>query len=118
MDERRFSHGDFDECKIDGKFPPEGHLGQVVIHLLQYSNPFVVKTQAYTRYLNSNEDAFRRYRDVKVQGAKVAPTSEDDHTFIKYKWNKKAIIYELAAEARAWKEKNGIKFIEEQVSFT
>ena len=110
-------HGDFEEFKVDGKFPPEGHLGRVIIHLLHYSNPFVVRTQAYTRYLNSNEDAFRRYRDVKVQGAKVGPSSEDDNTqFFKYKGNKIATVRELAEEAMAWKEENGIKFLEEQIS--
>ena len=34
---------DFDEYKIDGKFPPEGHLGRIVVHLIKHTNPFVIR---------------------------------------------------------------------------
>merc|ERR1711962_549036 len=104
--------GDFEEFKVDGKFPPQGILGGMVMHLVHYTNPFLVKALAYVEYLKANEDAFKRYRDVKVQGARLSASqnAEDSNTFIKYKMGKIAIVKELMVEALAWKEKNGIQF--------
>ena len=108
---------DFDEFKINGKFPPEGHLGRVVIHLVQYSNPFVVRAQTYVEYLKSNEDAFKRYRDCKLEGARLSQSdaSETTDAFIKYKIHKRVVVNELLTEALQWKERNGIQFQEELI---
>ena len=82
------------------------------MHLVHYTNPFLIKSLAYVDYLKANEDAFRRYRDVKVQGARLSSSknAEDSNTFIKYKIGKTAIVKELQVEALVWKEKNGIRY--------
>merc|ERR1711962_1056025 len=82
--------GDFEEFKVEGKFP----LGGMVMHLVHYTNPFLVNSLAYGEYLNANESAFKRYRDVKVQGARLnaSQNSEDSNTFMKYKMSKVAIV--------------------------
>merc|ERR1712002_273457 len=109
--------GDFAEFKVDGSFPPEGHLGRITVHIVHYSCPWVVKYLAYVEYLKANEDAFRRYRDVKIQKAKMGADQnvQGGSTFHKYKHHKSAVVLELMDEALAWKEKNGIKFPEEQI---
>jgi GrpB-like predicted nucleotidyltransferase (UPF0157 family) len=70
--------GDFEEFKVDGKFPPEGILGGMVMHLVHYTNPFLIRNLAYVEYLKANEDAFRRYKDVKVQGARLSASKNAD----------------------------------------
>lgn len=109
--------GDFEEFKVDGKFPHAGHVGTIVVHLLHYTNPFVVKALAYVEYLKANKDAFKRYRDVKIQGARMSAngSNNDENAFIKYKKHKFLIVKELMDEALTWKETNGIKFPEELV---
>jgi len=104
--------GDFEEFKVDGKYPPPGNLGGMVMHLVQYTNPFLIRALAFVEYLKANADAFRRYKDVKVQGARLSSSrnADDANTFIKYKMGKTAIVKELQGEALVWKEQNGIQF--------
>ena len=67
---------------------------------------------AYAKYLNTNEDAFKRYRDSKLFGARM-PQDAGVDAFVKYKRHKTVVALELMNEAMEWKEKNGIKFDEE-----
>merc|ERR1712168_171957 len=108
--------GDFEEFKIDGAFPPEGHLGRITVHIVHYTCPKVVGLLAYVEYLKADEDAFRRYRDAKIEGAKMEAeqNAQDENMFFKYKKHKGMVVKELMDEAIVWKEKNGIVFIEEQ----
>merc|ERR1711962_1554146 len=104
----------FDEFKVDGKFPLPGHLGGIVVHMVHRSNPWVIQAQAFVEYLKVNEDAFRRYKDAKLEGVRLGeggnPDTPGGDAFIKYKIHKAAFVKELMNEAMLWKEKNGVKF--------
>ena len=61
----------FDEFKVNGQFPPDGYLGRLSVHSMHYQNPFIGNTLCFIEYLSKNEKAFNKYRDVKIEGARM-----------------------------------------------
>ena len=61
----------FDEFKLNGEFPPDGYLGRLSVHSLHYQNPFIPNTLCFVEYLSQNKEAFNKYQDVKIEGARM-----------------------------------------------
>ena len=100
----------FEEFKIDGAHPPDGHLGRLILHFVHYQNPWVGQVLCYVEFLKQNQEAFEKYRDVKVEGARMQSTGgkKDDDTsgmspFRKYKMHKAAVVAELMEAADKWR---------------
>ena len=70
----------FDEFKVNGQYPPEGHLGSLTMHCVHYQNPFIGNALCFVEYLIQNKEAFDKYRDVKVQGARIQSTTSSEET--------------------------------------
>jgi len=109
----------FDEFKLNGQFPPDGHLGRLSVHVVHYQNPWIEKALCFVEYLTKNQKAFDKYRIVKVEGAKLQSdiaekeAVESDNSgispFRKYKMHKSAVVAELMEESRKWKEEGNFK---------
>ena len=106
------------ECKGDAPHAPPGgdewffggdgepgHLGRVVLHTVPEGSRFVQDMQAFVTYVNAHPDAFRRYNDVKVEGAKLMLESpEQEGRLLGYKAKKNGVCEEIKQEAIKWWE--------------
>lgn len=104
----------FDDYKINGEFPGDGHLGRLVVHFVHYKNPWIKGALCFVEYLTQNQEAFAKYRDVKVEGAKILSSGgkkDDDgkSPFFKYKMHKSAVVKELMEESNKWGEEGNFK---------
>lgn len=114
----------FDEFKVDGKFPPDGYLGRLSIHCNSYENPWVASALGFVAYLSQNEEAFNKYRDVKVEGARMnhegAEKKEENTStessdakpispFFRYKLHRGKVVAELMEESKKWREAGNFK---------
>jgi len=115
----------FDEFKLNGEFPPDGYLGRLSVHSLHYQNPFIGNTLCFVEYLTQNQEAFDKYQDVKVEGARMQSassekTEENTSTessdalpkkspFMKYKMHKHGVVTELLEESKKWREAGNFK---------
>jgi len=122
-----FPTGDnFDEFKVDGKFPPDGYLGRLSVHSMHYQNPFIGNTLCFVEYLSQNKEAFNKYQDVKIEGARMqsanlekkeenASTESSDagpkkpSPFFQYKMHKHGVVKELVEECKKWREAGNFK---------
>ena len=105
---------DFSEFKIDGKFPPEGHLGRLSVHFVHYQNTWMENALCFVEYLSQNEEAFNKYRNIKIQGAKLQTGNIETEqlsslkglpsSFLNYKLHKATVVKELMEECKVWKE--------------
>lgn len=111
------SQDNFDEFKIKGEFPPDGHLGRLVLHFSPHHSDWVRTVLCFVQYLTQNKDAFTRYRDVKAEGAKIQSTAEKDESgksaFIKYKMHKNAVAEQLLEESKKWMDAGNFKVPQE-----
>ena len=112
------SQEDFEEFMINGKFPPGGHLGRLLIHFVHFQNPWIESALCFVEYLSQNKEAFSRYRDVKIEGATLQTgpmeTKEDNtyglpSSFLNYKLHKVAVVKELTEESKIWREAGNFK---------
>ena len=103
----------FDEFKLNGKTPPNGHLGRLTLHFVHYQNPWIGNALCFVEYLTQNQEAFNKYRDVKIEGARLQSANsekseEQDPTkpspFKQYKMHKAAVVSELMEESKHWRE--------------
>ena len=101
----------FEEFKVNGAFPPDGYLGRLTLHFVHYQNPFIGNALCFVEYLKQNREAFEKYRDVKVEGARIQSNGEkqDENTsglsaFRKYKMHKAAVVKELMEAAEKWRD--------------
>ena len=83
------------------------HYGQVVLHFLSRDNEWPKNPIAYAEYLKTHEEAFNKYRDVKIEGAKLQsakiPEGDDKlELFRKYKVHKTKVALDLTEEAIKW----------------
>jgi len=116
----------FDEFKLNGEFPPDGYLGRLSVHSLHYQNPFIGNTLCFVKYLSQNQEAFNKYRDVKIEGARMlsansekmeenTSTESSDASakqpspFFKYKMHKHGVVKELLEESKKWREAGNFK---------
>ena len=108
----------FDEFKVNGEFPPDGYLGRLVVHFVHYQNPFIGNVLCFVEYLTQNQEAFSKYRDVKIEGARIQ--SENNETekdanyglpspFLKYKMHKATVVHKLMEECKKWREAGNFK---------
>ena len=67
----------FEEFKLNGEFPPDGHIGRLSVHSVQYENPWVGEALCFVEYLTQNQEAFNKYRDVKIEGARIQSASSE-----------------------------------------
>ena len=102
---------DFEEFKVNGAFPPDGYLGRLTLHFVHYQNPFIGKALCFVEFLKQNKEAFEKYRDVKVEGARMQSVGESQEenasgmsAFRKYKMHKGAVVKELMEAAEKWRE--------------
>jgi len=116
----------FDEFKLNGKSPPNGHLGRLTLHFVHYQNPWIGNALCFVEYLTKNQNAFNKYRDVKTEGAKMQSENSERKdgkpaevkmvglpaAFIKYKKHKAAVVQELMTEAKQWREAGNFKLPE------
>ena len=115
---------DFEEFKINGEFPLNGHIGRLSLHFVHYQNPWMESALCFVEYLSQNKEAFSKYRDVKIQGAKLQTghmeTKEVNpfglpstyglpSSFLNYKLHKEAVVKELMEESRVWREAGNFK---------
>ena len=110
------TQGNFDEFKINGEHPPDGHLGRLILHFTNYQNPWLRNVLCFVEYLTQNQEAFAKYRDVKVEGARIQSSGEkkeEDESgmsaFRKYKMHKTAVAVELMKESEKWMEEGNFK---------
>ena len=108
----------FDEFKLNGEFPPDGHLGRLSVHSVHYQNPWIGNALCFVEYLTQNQEAFTKYRDVKIEGARLQSANsekseEQDLTkpspFKQYKMHKAAVVSELMEESKHWREAGNFK---------
>ena len=105
----------FDDLKVNGKFPGDGHLGRLSVHYVHYKNPWIGSALCFVEYLKQNQEAFEKYRDVKVEGARIQSRGEkkDDtigiSPFRKYKMHKAAVVQELMDESDKWRKEGHFK---------
>jgi len=106
----------FDEFKINGVFPGDGHLGRIILHFNHYKNPWLTSAICFVEYMKQHEESFAKYRDVKVEGARIQSSGEakdDDGSgispFRKYKFHKNAVAKELMEAADKWREEGNFK---------
>ena len=108
----------FDEFKVNGKFPPEGHLGRLSVHFVHYKSTWMERALCFVEYLSKNKEAFDKYRDVKIQGARIQSenkeTKEENKyglpsSFLQYKMHKQAVVHELMDETKKWREAGNFK---------
>ena len=71
------NEGNFDEFKMNGEFPPEGHLGRLTVHTVHYQNPWIERALCFVEYLKQNKEAFNKYQDVKIEGARMQSTNAE-----------------------------------------
>ena len=86
------------------------HYGQVVLHFVSRDNDWPKNPVAFAEYLKTNEEAFKRYRDAKLQAAKLQKgKSADDkmEVFRQYKMHKSHVALELTEEAIKWAYEDG-----------
>ena len=79
--------------------------GQVVLHFLSVDNEWPKRPIAYAEYLKTHEDAFNKYRDVKIEGAKMQAGQISDNpieVIMKYKKHKSQVALDLTEEAIKW----------------
>ena len=79
--------------------------GQVVLHFLSVENGWPKKPIAYAEYLKTHEEAFNKYRDVKIEGAKLQAGKTSDNPLeliFKYKGYKRKVALDLTEEAIKW----------------
>mmetsp|Transcript_24591 Transcript_24591/g.52158 ORF Transcript_24591/g.52158 Transcript_24591/m.52158 type:complete len:289 (-) Transcript_24591:1962-2828(-) len=84
-----------------------GHLGRFIIHTVPKGSKFAMHMRAFVEYVNSHPDAFQRYNDVKVEGARLSLAEgkpEDDGKLISYKRKKEEVCNKVKAEAIEWWE--------------
>ena len=101
-------HDTDDEWFWGGEGKP-GHLGRVVLHTAPEGSDFARDMKAFVEYVKTHPDAFQRYNDVKVEGAKLMLTSsEEDGRLIGYKMKKRDVCNQIKKEAiEWWTKKNG-----------
>ena len=117
--------GDFEAFKVNGAFPPDGYLGRLTIHFVHYKSPFIGKVLCFVEFLKQNQDAFNKYRDVKIEGARMQSSASDvegsadaaagPSNFIKYKMHKAAVVSELMESSMKWGEKGNFVLPKELV---
>jgi len=84
----------------DGK---PGHLGRIVLHTIPEGSEFRRDMKAFVEYVNTHPDAFRRYNDAKMEGAKLmSQSSEEDGRLIGYKMKKAEVCNQIKKEAIEW----------------
>ena len=120
------SSGDFEAFKVNGAFPPDGYLGRLSVHVVHYKNQFIGKALCFIEFLKQNKEAFNKYRDVKIEGARLQSSGGDaavsanpsdlvipshlsdavsgPSPFIKYKMYKAAAVSELMQSSAKWRE--------------
>ena len=107
----------FDEFKVNGQHPPDGYLGRLVIHFSPYHSEWVRTVLCFVQYLTENEDAFKRYRDVKAEGAKIQSEAAKDESgksaFFQYKMHKNDVAKQLLDESKKWMEDGHFKLPQE-----
>lgn len=95
-------HDPQDEWFFGGKGKP-GHLGRVVLHTVPEGSDFVSDMKAFVAYVNSHPDAFKRYNEVKVEGARLMSAGpEEDGKLIGYKRKKADVCDQIKREAVEW----------------
>ena len=106
------TEGNFEEFKVNGAHPPDGYLGRLIVHFCPYQSQFVHNSLCYVEYLKQNQDAFNRYRDVKIEGARmqcdgneIKADQSGMSAFRKYKMHKTKVVKELIEESKTWGEK-------------
>jgi len=101
-------HNIGDEWFWGGEGKP-GHLGRVVLHTVPEGSDFARDMKAFVEYVKTHPDAFQRYNDAKVDGAKLMlKSSEEDGRLIGYKMKKHGVCNQVKKEAiEWWEKKNG-----------
>ena len=117
--------GDFEAFKVNGVFPPDGYLGRLTIHFVHYNSPFIRKALCFVEFLKQNQEAFNKYRDVKIEGARMQSSASDvegsadaaagPSNFIKYKMHKAAVVSELMESSTKWGEEGNFVLPKELV---
>ena len=86
------------------------HYGQVVLHFVSRENDWPKNPVAFAEYLKTNEKAFKRYRDVKVEGAELQKgksAGDKMEVFRQYKMHKGQVALALTEEAIKWAYEDG-----------
>ena len=112
----------FDEYKVNGEHPPDGYLGRLVMHFSPYHSEWVRTVLCFVQYLSQDEGAFKRYRDVKVEGAEIQSKAEKDESgkstaFFKYKMHKNDVAKQLLDESKEWMEAGNFKLPQELLDY-
>eukprot|EP00566_Odontella_aurita_P023413 CAMPEP_0113534008 /NCGR_PEP_ID=MMETSP0015_2-20120614/4928_1 /TAXON_ID=2838 /ORGANISM="Odontella" /LENGTH=210 /DNA_ID=CAMNT_0000433137 /DNA_START=133 /DNA_END=765 /DNA_ORIENTATION=+ /assembly_acc=CAM_ASM_000160 len=101
-------HDPQDEWFFGGKGEP-GHLGRVVLHTVPEGSQFVSDMKAFVEYVKYHPEAFKRYNDVKVEGARVMAEGGPgvDGQMLGYKKKKNDVCNEIRREAIEWWKREG-----------
>lgn len=95
-------HDPEDEWFFGGPGQP-GHLGRIVLHTVPAGSRFVSDMRAFVAYVRSHPDAFERYNNVKIEGAREMMKSySEEGRLIGYKMKKNTVCNQIKKEAIEW----------------
>lgn len=95
-------HDTQDEWFWGGEGKP-GHLGRVVLHTVPEGSEFARDMKAFVEYVKTHPNAFQRYNDAKVDGAKLMlKSTEEDGKLLGYKKEKAEVCDQIKKEAIEW----------------
>eukprot|EP00586_Coscinodiscus_wailesii_P005424 CAMPEP_0172486454 /NCGR_PEP_ID=MMETSP1066-20121228/15038_1 /TAXON_ID=671091 /ORGANISM="Coscinodiscus wailesii, Strain CCMP2513" /LENGTH=205 /DNA_ID=CAMNT_0013252423 /DNA_START=127 /DNA_END=744 /DNA_ORIENTATION=+ len=79
-----------------------GHLGRFVMHVVPKGCEFAAEMRGFVEYVVNTPDAFKRYADVKTEGAIIQAKGDDPNPVLSYKKHKDDVVLALKKEMRAW----------------
>lgn len=107
---RRFEPGDIGSCNVHMVRLCPGEEEGAAKEKQDRTRDFVLDMIAYVDYLNQNEDAFKQYADVKLEGADIVIAAEANNSdedgfqlLLKYKRHKGVVVNKLIEEVKVWR---------------
>ena len=80
-----------------------GHLGRGVIHVVPEGCSFANEMRTFVKYVTETPSAFKRYAQVKLEGAKIVEASGNDpNPVFTYKNHKEKVVEALLEESKEW----------------
>ncbi|KAL7553231.1 hypothetical protein ACHAWF_017314 [Thalassiosira exigua] len=98
-------HDDKNDCWAMGGNAKKGHLGRVIVHMSRDGSDFCENAAAFRDYCNAHPEAFKAYKNVKLQGAELARENANNggmSPHFAYKMHKNKIQRDIVAKSLAW----------------